>query len=148
MLESQCLQVLKTLSRNWFDREKRWIRKTVESNRREIKQIVEDQMRLDDKTTAYQLHRLSTERGYSISLRTVLRCRTALGWTFSRGSAYCQLIREVNKCKRLVWARAHLHDTFDEAMSVLCRWRTIADLRAESKESPLDQSPGKYLLSL
>ena len=54
----------------------------------EIKQIVEEQMRADDETTAYQLHRLLTEKGYSISLRTILRCRTALGWTF-RGSAYC-----------------------------------------------------------
>ena len=81
----------------------------------EIKKIVEDQMRVDDETTAYQLHRLLTEKGYSISLRTVLRCRTALGWTF-RGSAYCQLIREVNKVKRLAWARSHLHETFDDVI--------------------------------
>ena len=70
----------------------------------EIKQILEHQMRLDDETTAHQLHRLLIKKGYSISLRTILRCRTALGWTF-RGSAYCQLIREVNKGKRLAWAR-------------------------------------------
>ena len=38
----------------------------------EIKEIVEDQMRNDDETTAYQLHRLLSEKGYSISLRTVL----------------------------------------------------------------------------
>ena len=81
----------------------------------EIKQIVEDQMRLDDETTAYQLHRILTEKGYSISLRTILRCRTALGWTF-RGSAYCQLIREVNKGKRLAWAIEHFDDTFDDVI--------------------------------
>ena len=81
----------------------------------EIKQIVEDQMRLDDETTAYQLHRLLSEKRYSISLRTILRCRMALGWTFS-GSAYCQLIREVNKSKRLAWARDHLHDTFNDVI--------------------------------
>lgn len=45
----------------------------------EIKRIVEGQMRLDDETTVYQLHRLLTEKGYSISLRTILWCRTALG---------------------------------------------------------------------
>jgi hypothetical protein len=28
------------------------------------------------------------DNGIDISLRTILRCRTALGWTF-RGSAYC-----------------------------------------------------------
>ena len=81
----------------------------------EIKRIIEDQMRVDDETTAHQLHWLLTEKGYSITLRTVLRCRTALGWTF-RGSAYCQLICEVNKFKQLAWARDHLHDTFDDVI--------------------------------
>ena len=56
----------------------------------EIKEIVERQMRTDDETTAYQLHCLLKEKGYSIPLRTILRCRTALGWKF-RGSTYCQL---------------------------------------------------------
>ena len=79
----------------------------------EIKEIVEQQMREDDETTAVQLHRILVARKYNITLRTVLRCRTALGWTF-RGSAYCQLIRETNKDKRLAWAQAHLHDTFDD----------------------------------
>ena len=81
----------------------------------EIKEIVERQMRTDDETTAYQLHRLLTEKGYSISLRTILRCRTALGWTF-RGSAYCQLIREANKVKRLAWAQEHLDDSFEDVI--------------------------------
>ena len=78
----------------------------------EVKKVVEDQMRLDDETTAYQLHQLLTRRGYNISLRTVLRCRTAMGWTF-RGSAYCQLIRDSNKLKRLEWARSNPYS--DEA---------------------------------
>ena len=73
----------------------------------EIKRIVEEYMRLDDETTAYQLHRLLSEKGYSISLHMILHCRTALGWTF-QGSAYCQLIREANKTKRLTWAQEHL----------------------------------------
>ena len=58
----------------------------------EIKEIVERQMRTDDESTAYQLHRLLMEKGYSISLCTIhvhiLCCRTALGWGFC-GSAYC-----------------------------------------------------------
>ena len=69
----------------------------------EMKEVVEEEMRRDDETTAYQLHQLLTSKGYNISLRTVLRCRTSLGWTF-RGSAYCQLIRHPNKLKRLEWA--------------------------------------------
>ena len=70
----------------------------------EIKAIVEEQMRLDDETTAFQLHQLLTKKGYNLTHRTVLRCRTELGWTF-RGSSYCQLIREANKEKRLDWAQ-------------------------------------------
>jgi len=35
----------------------------------------------------------------------------SLGWTF-RGSAYCQLIRDVNKEKRLDFAWAHSSDNF------------------------------------
>ena len=62
----------------------------------EVKHIVEEQMRLDDETTAYQLHALLHQKGFPLSLRTILRCRSSLGWTF-RGSAYCQLIRDVNK---------------------------------------------------
>ena len=72
----------------------------------EIKAIVDEQMRTDDETTAVQLHALLKSKGYDISLRTILRCRTSLGWTF-RGSAYCQLIRDVNKQKRLEWARTY-----------------------------------------
>jgi len=77
----------------------------------EIKRIVEEQMQVDDETTATQLHRLLQQRGYNLSLRTVLRCRTLLGWTF-RGSAYCQLIRDVNKQKRLAWAQQYIEDDF------------------------------------
>ena len=75
-------------------------------------------MEEDDETTAYQLHKMLQEKGFNISLRTVLRCRTALGWTF-RGSANCQLIRQVNKKKRLEWARKYLckcKDGFDDVI--------------------------------
>ena len=77
----------------------------------EIKSLVEHQMRVDDETSAIQLHRLLTEKGYNLSRRTILRCRTSLVWTF-RGSSYCQLIRDVNKQKCLAWAKEHKDDTF------------------------------------
>ena len=84
-------------------------RKTIITE--EVQRIVEEQMRRDDETSASQLHVLLISMGYQINLRTVLRCRTSLGWTF-RGSAYCQLIRDVNKQKRLDFARANLGDNF------------------------------------
>ena len=77
----------------------------------EVKKAVEEQMHIDDQTTAHQLHVLLRRKGFNISLRTVLRCRTSLGWTF-RGSAYCQLIRQQNKEKRLEWARENVQLDF------------------------------------
>ena len=80
-----------------------------------VKALVEQQMRGDDETTAVQLHTLLLRHGHTMILKTVLRCRTALGWTF-RGSAYCQLIRQQNKVKRLQWAQEHLSDGFDNVL--------------------------------
>jgi transposase len=57
----------------------------------EIKRVVEEQMQKDDETTAHQLHQLLVSKGYGISLKTVLRCRTSLGWSF-HGSACCQML--------------------------------------------------------
>ena len=81
----------------------------------EIKAMVEERMREDDETSAIQLHAMLVARGYGICLRTVLRCRTSLGWTF-RGSAYCQLIREANKTKRLLWAQQYIDDSFENVV--------------------------------
>ena len=47
--------------------------------------------------------------GYNLSLSTILRSRSSLGWTF-RGSAYCQIIWEVNKLKRLEWAQEYTRE--------------------------------------
>ena len=69
-----------------------------------VKELVNQQMEKDDETTTHQLYRMLMENGIQISFRTILRCRTALGWTF-RGNAYCQLIREANKVKRLEWSQ-------------------------------------------
>ena len=68
-------------------------------------------MRYDDETTASQLHELLVSNGINISLRTVVRSREQLGWTF-RGSAYCQLIWDVNKEKRLEWESSSIGDSF------------------------------------
>ena len=81
----------------------------------EVKGIVEEQMQRDDETIASQLHVLLVSLGHRLDLRTILRCRTLLGWTF-RGSAYCQLIRDVNKQKQLEFARNHRNDTFDNVI--------------------------------
>lgn len=82
----------------------------------EVLEIVERQMRTDDETTAIQLQKLLSESGHPLSLKTILRSRTKLGWTF-RGSAYCQLIREQNKAKRLEWAQEHLQEALNDGFN-------------------------------
>ena len=72
-------------------------------------------MRKDGETTATQLSEILRQNCISISLCTVLRCREQLGWTF-RGSAYCQLIRNVNKQKRLEWALANRWNSFEDVI--------------------------------
>ena len=91
-----------------------------------VKAVVDAQMRLDDETTAIQLYALLQLKGFNISLATILRARTALGWTF-RGSAYCQLIREANKLKRLDWAKANLNTNFEDVI-----WSDETSIQLES----------------
>ena len=69
--------------------------------------IVEECMRRDDETTAIQLQRILVDGSHPLPLKTILWSRTKLRWTF-RGSAYCQLICDANKRKRLERARQHL----------------------------------------
>ena len=67
-----------------------------------VRDLIEEQMQRDDETTATELDRLLQANGIKLSRSTILRCRKQLGWTY-RGAAYCQLIREPNKLKRLSW---------------------------------------------
>lgn len=80
-----------------------------------ILQIIESAMQNDDETTATQLQGVLASHNVYVSLSTILRNRRQLGWVY-RGSAYCQLIRNVNKQKRLEWAREHLHDSFENVI--------------------------------
>ena len=81
----------------------------------EIKKLVEEQMRRDDESTTSQLHALLSREGHRLSLSTVLRCRSQLGWTY-RGSAYCQVICDANKVKWLDWARANIGGDFSDVI--------------------------------
>ena len=74
-------------------------------------------MQKDDETTAVQLQRLLVESGHPLSLKTILRSRRTLGWTFC-GSAYCQIIRQENCVKRFEWAKTNeaLTDSFKDVL--------------------------------
>ena len=80
-----------------------------------ILQVIESAMREDDETTATQLQAKLAAHGCYVSLTTTLRNRRQLGWIYP-GSAYCQLIRNENKQKRLEWACANLNNNFDDVI--------------------------------
>ena len=80
-----------------------------------VKDLIEEEMQKDDQATASQLGHPLHVNGIGISRTTILRCRRQLGWTF-RGSAYCQLIREVNREKRLTWCQENLNVDFSDVM--------------------------------
>lgn len=82
---------------------------------REVLDFIDRTMDTDDETTAREIQIKLQEMGAVLSKRTVLKGRKRLGWT-SRGTAYCQLIRDVNKQKRLDWAMAHRNDDFHDVI--------------------------------
>ena len=49
-----------------------------------------------------ELKQLLKKNDYSLGSTSIAKCRRELGWSY-RGSAYCQLIRDHNKIKRLQW---------------------------------------------
>ena len=66
------------------------------------KQIIEEQMWRDDKTTGSELQKLLSKEGINVSACTIIRWRQQLGW-IAQGTKYCQMIRDTNKEKRLDW---------------------------------------------
>ena len=97
-----------------------------------VRELIERRMREDDETTATQLHTLLSSCGISISLSTILRCRSKLGWSF-RGSKYCQLIRHQNKMKRFLWASENYMDLLDN--DVIWSDETTVQLESHRRHS-------------
>ena len=77
--------------------------------------LIDVEMKKNDETTATTLRTFFLQHGLEISIRTILRGRKQLGWSYC-GSAYCQLIREPNKVKRKDWALKYLHDDFQNVV--------------------------------
>ena len=82
----------------------------------QVLQSIENRMQQDDETTGQELVSfLQREENVSVSVRTARRGRKQLGWT-SRGTAYCQLIRQGNRVKRLEWAQENLNANFENVI--------------------------------
>ena len=79
----------------------------------EAKAFIKQQMRKNDEATSGQIQKKLARRGISVSSSTVRRSRKQQGWTLQQ-TAYCQLIRDANKVKRLEYAQRVMEsaDTF------------------------------------
>ena len=107
----------------------------------QVKDLKEEQMQADDETTAVELKRKLSANEINLSLSTILRCRRALGWTY-RGSAYCQLIREPNKLKRLSWCLEMILAMWFGQMRQVCNWKTIVDSATGNMDKSHVQNQG------
>ena len=83
----------------------------------QLREIIEDQMKKNDETTGLELQKLLKKEveGFDASVSSILRWRNDLGWT-AKGTKYCQMIREVNKEKRLKWATENQDTSFDNVI--------------------------------
>ena len=114
----------------------------------DVKQIVEDQMRLDDETTAFQLYRLLERKGHPLSLRTILRCRTEFGWTFTYGQLIRntnQLIRNANKIKHVEWTEQNTDCSFEDVVRPRSNYKLTEGFVVGKGESHRKTSLGMYI---
>ena len=79
----------------------------------EARAFIDQQMRKNDEMTSAKIQKKLAKRRIRVSSSTVRRSRKQQGWTLQR-TAYCQLIRDANKFKRLEFAQRVLEsgDTF------------------------------------
>lgn len=80
-----------------------------------ILEIIENCMQQNDEATAKSIKSRLRRRGYNVSVATINRMRTKLGWTL-KTTQYCQMIRHGNKPKRLQWATDNLNDSFENVI--------------------------------
>jgi transposase len=92
----------------------------------QVEQLIEAEMNENDETTVEELQKMLRNKGHPLSRSAILRCRKSLGWT-TRGAAYCQMIREPNKVKRLEWARENINGNFDNVI-----WTDETSVQMES----------------
>jgi len=73
---------------------------------RAMLKMINDELKENDEATASHLRAMFIEKypDLKVAISTIKRQRQALGWVCTRPH-YCQLIRNLNKTKRLVWCK-------------------------------------------
>ena len=81
------------------------------------KAFIDAQMRRNDETTSRQIQKRLAKHGVTVHASKVRRSRKEQGSTL-QNTAYCQMIREANKTKRLEYAQRVIDtgDTFDNVI--------------------------------
>lgn len=80
-----------------------------------VLQEVESYMRLNDEATNAEIKNHLANIGIYISITSIRRVKKFLGWTYQT-PGYCQLIRHINKTKRVDWANRNLLENFDNVI--------------------------------
>ena len=76
---------------------------------RALLDFIDTEIEKDDEISLADLRTKLVEKGINVSISSIHRWKEELGWT-SKGTKYCQMIREGNVAKRLDWAKANIED--------------------------------------
>jgi transposase len=76
---------------------------------RALLDFIDTEIEKDDEISLADLRTKLVEKGINVSISSIHRWKEELGWT-SKGTKYCQMIREGNVAKRLDWAKANVED--------------------------------------
>ena len=111
-MSPNCVAILVSLPKAWLDIAPTKWRQTTKANRNcfAVNWCCYDGELMRQRLKNFALFYSSTGWWFPI-----LRGQKTLGWSF-RGAAYCQLIRDIKKMKRLEWAREHLEDDFEDVV--------------------------------
>ena len=94
----------------------------------------------NDELTARQLHHMLTSQWpeLSLSVHTVRRARWKLGWVAATHPKNCQLVRELNRVKKLEWCRKQLveNEIFDNVISRVHKGRRVSNCPIVPAASP------------
>lgn len=80
-----------------------------------IQNYIETCMKNNDEMTAKSIQSGLQRKGHDVSITSINRICRNLGWQL-KTTSFCQLIRNVNKPKRLQWVRDNLNDSFENVI--------------------------------
>ena len=116
--------------------------------------FIDEKMKANDELTSSELQKLlRNERNVNISPSTIRNVRRKIGWKHEK-ARYCQLIRERNKVKRLVFCLKALKEK-DEFENVIFTDETSVELQQytrycfrKSSSLPKRKGPTKHPLKV